>query len=117
MKAIKPKNLMKQLIITLSMLLFLFTANDLYSQQVRVKPSEKAADKGFGASVNTISPSQLGIEILQISPEKYDRNTQISYSILRDKYVEIKIYDKKGMEIKTLVNEIQNAGNAIYLIC
>jgi len=110
MKAIKTKNTMKQLIVTFSMLLFLFTACNLYSQQVRVKPTEKVSNKNLGASVNTHTASQLGSEVLQISPVKYDRNTLISYSIPRDMDVEIKVYDEKGMELKTLVSEMQNAG-------
>jgi hypothetical protein len=110
MKAIKTKNTMKQLIISLSMLLFLFTACNLYSQQVRVKPTEKVSNKNLGASVNTKHTTQLGSDVLQSIPVQYDRNTMLSYSIPREMDVEIKVYNKNGLEIKTLVSEMQIPG-------
>lgn len=114
MKAIRTKNTMKQLIMTFSMLLFLFTAGNLYSQQVAgIEPADIAADNSERASVNIHPVSQLGFEVLQINPVKYDRNTLLSYSIPMEMDVEIKLYDKEGMELKTLVSEMQNAGTHI----
>ena len=110
MKAIKTKNSMKQLIVTFSMLLFLFTAGNLYSQQGGVRQILRADINIGGASVNTLPASELGIEVLQSIPAKFDRKSLLTYSIPMAKYVEIKLYDKNGMKLSTLVSEKQNAG-------
>ena len=107
---------MKQLIETFSMLLFLFTACNLYSQQVAgMDPADLAANisSSKGASVITLPVSQLEFEVLQSNPVKYDRNTLLSYSIPKEMDVEIKLYDKEGMDLKTLVSEMQNPGTHI----
>jgi hypothetical protein len=87
-----------------SMLLFLFlSAGNLYSQQT-------AGNNGEGASELTIASSQVGYDVMQSAPVKYDRNTLLTYSIPYPMDVEIKMFDNNGMELKTLVNEEQNAG-------
>ncbi|HEY3251759.1 MAG TPA: T9SS type A sorting domain-containing protein [Ignavibacteria bacterium] len=104
MRAIKSKTSMKQLTVTFSMLLFLFLAADnVYSGQ---KPDKD----GEGASVNTIASSQVGYDVMQSAPVKYDRNTLLSYSIPFPMDVEIKLFDNAGMELKTLVREEQYEG-------
>jgi hypothetical protein len=110
MKAIKTKNSMKQLIVTFSMLLFLFTAGNLYSQQSGVRQINRTDINIGGASVNTLPASELGIEVLQSIPDKYDRKSLLTYSITKGMYVEIKLYNKDGVKLGTLVSEKQNAG-------
>ena len=109
MRAIKSNNRMKQLMITISMLLFLFTSASLYSQQTA---GERATDKApnNSESVITLPSSQVGYDVLQSSPVKFDRNTLLNYSIPYEMDVVIKVYDKEGMELKTLVNELQSEG-------
>ena len=46
----------------------------------------------------------------QNSPNPFNCNTQISYSIPESKFVTIKIYDHKGREINTLISESQDIG-------
>jgi len=110
MIAIKPNNSMKQLIVTFSMLLFLFTACNLYSQQAGVRQINRADINIEVASVNTLPASELGIEVLQSSPVKYNRKTLLTYSIPMEMYVVIKLYNKEGMKLRTLVSEKQSAG-------
>jgi len=110
MKAIKTKNSMKQLIVTFSMLLFLFTAGNLYSQQAGLRQTDRADINIEGASINTLPASELGIEVLQSSPVKFDRKTLFTYSIHSEMFVEIKLFNKEGVKLRTLVSEKQNAG-------
>ncbi|MDD5362774.1 MAG: T9SS type A sorting domain-containing protein [Ignavibacteria bacterium] len=50
-------------------------------------------------------------ELSQNYPNPFNSSTRINYSIPKNTGVEIKIYDMLGREIRTLVNEYQNAGN------
>lgn len=107
MNAKRTENLTKQLIFTISMLLFLFSAGNLYSQHEGLR---KPANMNQAASVNAPRVSELSAEILDSNPIEIDRNTVLSYSIPREKFVEIKLYDKRGMELKTVLSDYQNAG-------
>jgi len=107
MNAIKSKNRMKQLILTISVLLFLFAASDLYSQQTA--GSGPKAMPGNGASI-TAPVSELAYDVLLSEAVKYDRSTLLSYSIPAEMLVAFKLYDKSGVELKTLVYENQKAG-------
>jgi hypothetical protein len=48
--------------------------------------------------------------LFQNYPNPFNPSTVISYQLLVYSFVTLKIYDVQGREIKTLVNEIQNAG-------
>ena len=43
-------------------------------------------------------------------PNPFNPNTVISYQLAVSNYISLKVYDVQGKEIKTLVNEKQNAG-------
>ena len=107
MKAKITENSTKQLIITLSMLLFLLSSANIYSQHEGLRNTASVIE---AASVNTLPVSELSAEILQSKSIEIDRNTVLSYSIPREKFVEIKLYDKHGMELKTVLSDYQSAG-------
>jgi hypothetical protein len=44
-------------------------------------------------------------------PNPFNPNTLISFSIPANEFVTLKVYDKLGREVATLVNEFKNAGN------
>lgn len=48
-------------------------------------------------------------------PNPFNSSTRISYSIIKSSDVTLKIYDMLGREVRTLVNEYQNAGNYIVM--
>lgn len=112
MNAKRTENSTKQLIITLSMLLFLLSSGNLYSQHEGFR---KPAAMVKTASVSTLPVSELSTEILQSKPVEIDRNTLLSYSIPREKFVEIKLYDKRGIELMTVLSDYQTAGTHIIL--
>jgi len=43
-------------------------------------------------------------------PNPFSQSTTISYAIQKPNYVTLKVYDKTGRELQTLVNRKQNAG-------
>lgn len=49
-------------------------------------------------------------ELLQNYPNPFNPSTTIKYTIPNDNFVQIKIYDLKGSEVSTLVNEFKKAG-------
>ena len=55
-----------------------------------------------------ITPSKY--ELYQNFPNPFNPNTVINYQLLVTCYVNLKVYDMLGREIKTLVDEKQNAG-------
>jgi subtilisin-like proprotein convertase family protein len=48
-------------------------------------------------------------------PNPFNSTTRINYSIPKNSNVEMKIYDMLGREVRTLVNEHQNAGNYVVM--
>lgn len=104
MEAIKTRKILKQLTISLSMLLFLFASSDLYSQN----PVSKHGNPN--AAAYTIPSSLIGYEVMLSNPVPFNANTLISYSIPVPMDVEFRLFDNLGRELQTLVSEIQNAG-------
>ena len=52
-------------------------------------------------------------ELSQNYPNPFNSSTRISYSILKDGEVSLKIYDMLGRELKTLISGMQKAGDYI----
>jgi hypothetical protein len=52
-----------------------------------------------------------GFILYQNYPNPFNPNTTISYQLLKNSFVSLKVYDVLGREVKTLVNEYQLAGN------
>jgi parallel beta-helix repeat protein len=59
----------------------------------------------------TIKKIPDSIQLFQNFPNPFNPNTTISYSVPKECFVTIKVYDVIGREIKTLVNEEKIAGN------
>ena len=105
MTAIKTQNTTKQLITFISMLLFLFVyVDDLSAQQILTKPVTP------NTSLFALLSPQAQQEMLQSTPAVFEQNVIISYSILRQEEVELRVYDKFGREVKTLISDLQNPG-------
>lgn len=66
-------------------------------------------------NVTSVEPVQQVIpanfELAQNYPNPFNPTTSITYSIPKDNFVSIKVYDMLGREIATLVNDYKNAGN------
>ncbi len=117
MKAIKSQNRMKQLMIFSSMLLFLLVlAKNTNSQEVSGTSSEDLQTTDVKAGTpntmlfKTIS-SQLEAELITNAPLAYEEGTLLSYSFPKEMFVELKVYDKSGRELKTLVSETKDPGS------
>ena len=52
-----------------------------------------------------------GFIINQNTPNPFNPNTKISYSIPKQSFVQLKVFDVLGREVATLVNEEQPTGN------
>jgi hypothetical protein len=117
MKAIKSQNKMKQLIIFSSMLLFLLIlTKNTNSQEL----SGKSSDNIEGIEVKAGTPntilfktisSQLEAELIANAPLAYEEGTLVSYSFPKEMFVELKVYDKSGRELKTLTSETKDPGS------
>jgi hypothetical protein len=106
MKAIKTQNTMKQLIMLFSVLLFLFVyVDDLFAQQIFSKPVTP------NNTLFTLLSPQAELDIIQSTPSVFVKNLIVSYSIPRQEQVELKVYDKLGREVKTLISDVQNPGS------
>lgn len=106
MTAIKTQNTMKQLMMLFSVLLFLFVyVEDLSAQQIFTKPVNT------NTSLFSLLTPQAEQEMIQKAPAPFIQNLIVSYSIGRQDYVELKVYDKFGREIKTLISDVQNPGS------
>jgi hypothetical protein len=94
MKAIKTQKTQKQMIIAISMLLFLLVnANSLFAQQTAG------------------NPITTQIDITKNAPITTGANVIISYSFPIAMDVQLAIYDYAGNELKTLVDGVQKAGS------
>ena len=71
------------------------------------------ADFQFGVSANAVSYTQTlpdKFELKQNYPNPFNPSTVISYNLPTAGFVTLKVYDLLGREVKTLINEYQQAG-------
>jgi hypothetical protein len=61
---------------------------------------------------NPVAPNEYKLN--QNYPNPFNSSTKISYSISKGSFVQIKLYDILGREVKTLLSDYKNAGN--YLL-
>ncbi|MBI3766381.1 MAG: T9SS type A sorting domain-containing protein, partial [Ignavibacteriales bacterium] len=59
---------------------------------------------------NTSSTKPTAYILEQNYPNPFNPNTDITYGLPEDVFITLKIYDVLGREVKTLVNEAQQAG-------
>ncbi len=57
-----------------------------------------------------VHASNASIELEQNYPNPFIKTTKFKYSILKDQFVSLKVYDLIGNEISTIVNEMKTAG-------
>jgi carboxypeptidase T len=62
-----------------------------------------------GVISRNIMPGKYNLE--QNFPNPFNPVTQINYSIAKQGFVKISVYDLLGREVRVLVNEVKNAGN------
>lgn len=77
-------------------------------QTTTVEILKYMVDNSVGIQNNT---QLAGYELSQNYPNPFNPATVINYSIPRQENVSIKVYDIKGNEVATLINQKQNAGN------
>ncbi len=90
----------KQLIMILSMLLFLCTAGNIKAGDIN------NPDKAIPIEIVNLSQTEISeANILSVS-----KNTLLSFSIPQNEYVRVSIFDVNGREISVLVNDNKRAG-------
>jgi hypothetical protein len=90
----------------------------------RVSSKNNSGEQSKFSSVGSFSTGNIatGVEpehqvipanfvLAQNYPNPFNPTTSITYSIPKDNFVNIKIYDMLGREVATLVNDYKNAGN------
>jgi len=60
------------------------------------------------SKLNTVIPDKFSLS--QNYPNPFNPGTVISYSLLVNSFVSLKVYDAIGREVVTLVNEFQKTG-------
>ena len=68
-------------------------------------------DEGSVTSTNSSNPVPLTFNLNQNYPNPFNPSTSIAYSIPKDAYVTLKVYDITGKEVASLVNQQVSAGN------
>ena len=58
----------------------------------------------------TIENTPTSFELSQNYPNPFNPSTSIRYSIISKQFVQLKVFDELGNEVKTLVNEEKNVG-------
>lgn len=105
MNAIKSQNKMKQLMAAGSMLLFLFLLSGTsYSQQHSLQGLPNTSVFSF-VSNNTAA------DLVKSTPMQIEEGTLISYTFPYVSTVNLVIYDKKGRELRVIVNETMAPGS------
>jgi hypothetical protein len=80
--------------------------------EVRCRVSSDQADLGWDDEDNLVAQPEVQGEtrLLGNHPNPFNPSTSISYSLAKDGFVSLKIYNTLGQEVATLVNEYQVAG-------
>ena len=60
-------------------------------------------------NINSLKPIEYSL--IQNYPNPFNPSTTIQYSIPKDVWVNIRVYDISGREVTTLVNEYKTSGN------
>ncbi len=63
------------------------------------------------ADLLTTNNTTTSFKLLQNYPNPFNPSTTIQYTLAKDSFVNIKVYDAMGKEIKTLVNQFQPTGS------
>ncbi len=69
--------------------------------------NSRISDNKLDINLGNPPPLPIDFVLYQNFPNPFNPDTKIAYSIPRDGYVKIKIYDLLGNEIQTLVDEVQ----------
>jgi len=64
----------------------------------------------FARSTETGKATPADFQLLQNYPNPFNPHTEIAYSLSKDSYVKLTIYNIVGQKVKVLVDEYQNAG-------
>lgn len=85
---------------------------DQYFTNVAVNRSVTITENGNLISVDENSTEvRRDFELFQNYPNPFNPSTVIRYSLIKNGFITLKIFDTLGNEVKNLVNEIQNKGN------
>ena len=92
-----------------------FTDSDLLNEKIYYRLKQIDTDgsfeyfpDAFGIEVEVGIPTEF--DLFQNYPNPFNPSTAISYQLVVDSYVQLKVYDVLGNEITTLVNEEKPAG-------
>jgi len=64
-----------------------------------------------GTSVNTREGLSSGSMIHKVIPNPFEETAHLEYSVPKDSFVSIKVYDSSGREVRTMVHDFRAKGN------